>query len=336
MSFVFVNSVNYLTSLLETNVIDFLTAASLRERTWIQQFAKPRNPIRLMNREIYDYQKVSPEEHLKHLDSYLQIAPHIISPEDHASIKPTLRHPDLQPNNIFVSEDLRIQHIIDWQHASIQPLTLVANIPKSFQNYGDDISERSIKPELPNDLDSLDEIEQENARELYRRRQIHYFYLHTTRLRNLPHFEALTTKNVVLRQRLYTCAIAPWEGENAALRAALADAYKDWDSLAATPAAEDERTPTISPPPCPLHFTKEELEHATKQFELEMENEEQMEMLSTLYGINSEGHVCHENYDNAKIIMESLKEETVKQASKGDIAKELLEPWAFDDHDEDV
>ena len=33
----------------------------------------------------------------------------------------TLRHPDLNPNNIFISEEADIMGLIDWQHSKILP-----------------------------------------------------------------------------------------------------------------------------------------------------------------------------------------------------------------------
>jgi hypothetical protein len=56
------------------------------------------------------------------LEKYLQVTPHIIllGPIGPTLQRPTLRHPDLQPNTIFVSKDLEITGVIDWERGSIR------------------------------------------------------------------------------------------------------------------------------------------------------------------------------------------------------------------------
>ena len=90
--------------------------------------------------------------------------------------RPTIRHPDLQPRNIFVSESFEVTGLIDWQHSGVMPLFLQCRIPKDFQNYGDDISESLVEPKLPAKLDDLDSITQARELELFRRRRLHFYY----------------------------------------------------------------------------------------------------------------------------------------------------------------
>ncbi|EDN06435.1 predicted protein [Histoplasma mississippiense (nom. inval.)] len=62
-----------------------------------------------------------PQSHLEliaNLEKYLQIAPHLIPRDCPALHRPVIRHPDLQPNNIFVSNELEIKGLIDWQHSA--------------------------------------------------------------------------------------------------------------------------------------------------------------------------------------------------------------------------
>lgn len=77
------------------------------------------------------YQLPLPSDHIRSLEKYLKIVPNLL-PSDKSLLRPLLRHPDLQPNNIFVSDDLDIVGLIDWQHASVLPLFLTAGIPKFF------------------------------------------------------------------------------------------------------------------------------------------------------------------------------------------------------------
>ncbi|KAF1932981.1 uncharacterized protein M421DRAFT_399461 [Didymella exigua CBS 183.55] len=75
---------------------------------------------------------VGPDTRLSlYLDKYLQAVPYMILNGDPTITCPTLRHPDLQPNNVFVLDDLSITGLIDWQHCALLPLFLQCGIPNS-------------------------------------------------------------------------------------------------------------------------------------------------------------------------------------------------------------
>jgi Ser/Thr protein kinase RdoA (MazF antagonist) len=57
--------------------------------------------------------KVSPAEHVASVEKYLQIAPHLVPSSEDYLLRPTLRHPDFQPRNIFVTDDFTITGVID-------------------------------------------------------------------------------------------------------------------------------------------------------------------------------------------------------------------------------
>lgn len=73
-----------------------------------------------------------------------------------------------------------ITGIIDWQHATILPTFVQAKILKHFQNYGDDDSENFRRPKLAEDIVTMTDVDKEREMELYRRRQVHDFYLGLT------------------------------------------------------------------------------------------------------------------------------------------------------------
>lgn len=81
-----------------------LQAPAKKELAWIWAYGKPRFPFERAYRETLGYQKQDPKDHLKSLMDYLQLAPYL-APTCPKLNLPILRHPDLQPNNIFVSED---------------------------------------------------------------------------------------------------------------------------------------------------------------------------------------------------------------------------------------
>jgi hypothetical protein len=146
--------------------------------------------------------------------------------------QPVIRHPDLNPNNIFVTESFDIVGLIDWQHCSILPLFLQSGIPAYFQNYGDDNSESIVKPDLPENFNYLYEQEQAIALEDLRKRQMHYYYLAATVKHNSIHFYAIWEDFSMFKQRLFDHASSPWEGDNATLKADLIETSKAWSEIA--------------------------------------------------------------------------------------------------------
>ena len=110
-----------------------------------------------------------------------------------------MRQPDLQLNNIFVSDTMDVLEVIDRQHYSILPLFLQAGPPRYSQNYGDLDSKQVIEPRLPKDFSQLSTDEQDIARETYRRRQTHPLYIAYTAKLNEEHFDAYNDEPVVLK-----------------------------------------------------------------------------------------------------------------------------------------
>ncbi|KAF2802973.1 uncharacterized protein BDZ99DRAFT_178505 [Mytilinidion resinicola] len=105
-------------------------------------------------------------------------------------------------------------------------------MPKHFQNYGDDDSENFQPPKLPENFDSLMGSEKDRQAELYRRRQLHYFYLAFTNRNNKPHFQSMGTYDLIVRNRLYGTASKPWEGDNTSLKAEIIHASTRWPGIA--------------------------------------------------------------------------------------------------------
>ncbi|KAJ6090409.1 kinase-like protein [Penicillium sp. IBT 16267x] len=154
-----------------------LTTGAKKEIAYLTRFGRVLQPFQRLRREIYDYEPQSHWEHITTLENYLQIAPHLVPHKSPALRRPVIRHSDLQPNNIFVSDDLEVCGLIDWQHSVILPLFLQSGIPKSFQSYRDEISESLQTPSLPDNFDDLEEMEQYQQADIYRRRQLHYLYV---------------------------------------------------------------------------------------------------------------------------------------------------------------
>ncbi|KAI1932580.1 hypothetical protein LOZ65_000569 [Ophidiomyces ophidiicola] len=153
-----------------------MEAVAKKELAWLKSYAKPRFLFERAYREATNYQKSAPQEYIETLEQYLKIVPYLI-PKDKGLQRPILRHPDLQPNNIFVNQDLDLVGLIDWQYCSALPLFLAAGIPDYIQNYNDEESLRFTPPKLPDSMDEMSPNGRSAALERFRRRHLHFYYL---------------------------------------------------------------------------------------------------------------------------------------------------------------
>ena len=144
-----------------------------KELAWIRKYGRTRHPFYREYAESFGYKKQDPQDHVHSLGDYIRLIPHLV-PKDATVHSPTLRHPDLSPNNILVSDDLQITGFIDWQHSEVLPAFLAADIPAAFANYADEESRSFTEPKLPENLPSMAQDERAEAEELYRRRHIHF------------------------------------------------------------------------------------------------------------------------------------------------------------------
>ncbi|KDR80936.1 hypothetical protein GALMADRAFT_153330 [Galerina marginata CBS 339.88] len=158
-----------------------LVAAARKELAYLEKFGRPLQPFQRERRESYEYKEQSPTDHIKNLERYLLIAPSLV-PKNSALHHFRMRHPDLHPSNIIVStssdsEPLKIVALLDWQHASILPTFLHANIPGRMQNYDDPVSQALTPPSLSANINELDQSEQSHEIGLYHRRLVHFHYV---------------------------------------------------------------------------------------------------------------------------------------------------------------
>ncbi|KAG5641172.1 hypothetical protein DXG03_005860 [Asterophora parasitica] len=102
-------------------------------------------------------------------------------------------------------EELKIVGLLDWQHASILPPFLMADVPGRLQNYDDPVSEALIPPSLPANMDELDESEQSHGMELYHRRLVHFHYVKNTEQYNKLHHDALSDAVSIFRSSWWGC-----------------------------------------------------------------------------------------------------------------------------------
>ncbi|KAJ5585265.1 uncharacterized protein N7459_005065 [Penicillium hispanicum] len=297
-----------------------LTAGATKEIAYLEKSGRALQPFQRLRREVYNYQAQSHLEHIATLKKYLQIAPHLIPRDCPTLHRPTIRHPDLQPNNVFVSNELEITGLIDWQHSTILPLFLQCGIPHSLQNYGDDISESLQTPNLPSNFDDLQEAEQFEQAEVFRRRQLNYLYVKSTADMNPMHYDALTYDFSTLRRRLYHHASDPWEGDNVTLKADLVTLSRNWAKV-----NRDAKGP------CPIFFSDEESSESLRLDRAQSEADEQYQACLEAIGVGNEGWVPVAHYDEAKGRARKLKADGLDAAETTDERARLLENWIFDD-----
>ena len=265
---------------------------------------------------------------MRNLERYIQIALQLVPTEKWLQ-RPTLRHPDLNPNNIFISEDFEIVSIIDWQHSNILPLFLQAAIPAHFQNYGDPESEELRQPQLPQDIDEMEEEDRNKDLELYRRRHLHFYYIGATAKNNNQHFEALMHDGGLLRRKIFQHAGEPWEGNNIPLKGDLIQVAQDWPATTISRAGDDG-----NPSPCPISFTDSEIETTMQAVMKQEEADSQMEILRNAIGINVDGWTSHEGYEQAVLGAAEMKRQAVGYADSEFEREMTLRHWPFEDHDE--
>ncbi|RMD44188.1 hypothetical protein DV735_g1027, partial [Chaetothyriales sp. CBS 134920] len=110
------------------------------------------------------------------LTMFSQAAP-LLTPKDPSLVKPTLWHPDLHTENIFVDPDnpTNIVSIIDWQAVNIAPLFLQARHPSLIEFEGP-ITKGFEPINLPDDFESLSPEKQLEAKKLRSAQSLYKLY----------------------------------------------------------------------------------------------------------------------------------------------------------------
>ena len=300
----------------------------------MEQFGCPRFPFDRHRREFLDYQKSSADEHIKHLEMYLKISPHLV-PRTPSLLQPTIRHPDLQPHNIFVSDEFKVVGLIDWQHCSVLPLFLQIGVPKYWQNTSDE-PVIIAKPTLPTNFEQLDEVEKIQVMREYRQRQLHLLYLGGTTRFNPKHMDAYLIKGLVFKRRIFEHASAPWEGDNITLKADLILATENWKGLTAPKESEgDQSDESMVEPACPISFNKEEADECLRVDLFLKGVDSDMAGVRNNIGIGSDGWVPNEDYDAAVERNKYIRQQVIDQAEDNEARDLSLRHYPFDDHNED-
>jgi Phosphotransferase enzyme family len=282
--------------------VGLLEAVAKRELLWLRKFGRPRYPQNPVYRLLYDYEKVEPDSQIKSLQNYLKIARFLV-PDDREMNRPTIRHSDLSPSNILVSDDDDdddIAGIIDWQHCNILPLFLQAEIPGHFQNYAEANSVNFRPPKLPENFESL-----------------------STGRKNPRHYHALHFEPHMYLNKLYAAASCPWEGDNTSLQANLISVIACWSQLCSKDAPE-----------CPIHYSEEESKDCLERHQNQRELDKNLQGIRNFLGVNSKGWTENDANNEARETADRIKREWIEEAETELERKDIEENFPFQDHEE--
>ncbi|KAE8374444.1 kinase-like domain-containing protein [Aspergillus bertholletiae] len=306
-----------------------MTAGAKKELAYLAKFGKALQPLQPIYRELYNYQEASHLDHIKNLENYLCVAPHLVPENIKFLCKPTIRHPDLQPSNILVSNDLKITGLIDWQHCSILPLFLQCGFPDSIQNYGDEVSESLETPRLPDDFDSLNDSNQSEQLEILRRRHIHYFYAWHSATLNSIHGIALDHDLSILKRKIFSHASEPWEGDNVSLKADLIYLAQNWGKLSSPSSGTSAGV-------CPLEYPPDEASACLDLNAEQLESDEELQIFRNYVGVGPDGWVPSDRYHGSKERELKLKELALEAAKSEEDRVKISENWIFNDFNEEI
>ncbi|PPQ64112.1 hypothetical protein CVT24_008723 [Panaeolus cyanescens] len=307
-------------------VEEALVAPAHKEIAYLERFGQPLLPFQRWRREAYNFDKQSPLDHIENIKRYVRMAPLLI-PKNPSHQAFCLRHPDLHPSNVMVylspdSDHMEITSVIDWQHATILPLFLVANIPQRFQNYDDPVSQSLILPSFPPNADKMDEDELRQAVAIHDARLTHYYYAKATAELNSCHHESLWDWRSIVIRRLWHHAGRPWNAEIHDLKALLIEATEDWEALVG---------PGL---PCPVEFEPEDVSK-TKAFSERLQvPDEIFQDVQNGLGFGSQTWISNDDYEKAKELAELLKARLLGAIAEEELRNNVQANWLLDDMDE--
>jgi aminoglycoside phosphotransferase (APT) family kinase protein len=195
------------------------------EMRFIKTHARPR-----MNYHRSSAELELLEEMLDLLDRYLQLALAMMPPlgtDDTHS--PTLWHPDLHLDNVFVDpESKKITRIIDWRSAAVMPFFYQCGVSRMFQHPGT-VADGWALSELPEDYDSLDQSEKAKIDSVLKSEACQKYYEAETKSKNPRHWAALQLQNADVRTEPSRLVMNVWEDRDVFfLRRALLSIVEQW------------------------------------------------------------------------------------------------------------
>ncbi|KAJ6631571.1 kinase-like domain-containing protein [Mycena sp. CBHHK59/15] len=292
------------------------------EIAWLQAHARPHAPTSPLYRSPTEN---DPHAHIALLQDYLAVIGHFIPPRKLRAF--TLWHPDLHASNIIVTpppaELPRIEAIIDWQTARIEPLLQAGTIP-DFIEYEDGEYVPApppgltpTTPRLPSNFDTLDAAAQRLAEAELREAGRYELFTVLTEQENpsLHTYRTFDDRNYYTWQLYW--ASRTWDEGTALLEKWIIEVCDEWEDLLGTET------------PCPISISdKRRAEHVEAMRRFVQERE--IELLISEIGVQEEGWVTMEKLDDAIRRNEEVRENFIAELEKHD-RERVRRCWPFQD-----
>lgn len=263
----------------------------------------------------------SPEEMICLLNQYLQLSPAMIPPQSvDDTLSPTLWHPDLHLNNIFVdAESKEISYLIDWQSAAALPFFYQCTVPAMFRHRGPVSSDMKTMPKRPANYHTLKQDEKEKIDNLIRSECIYKYYLAITYTRNARHGAALQLHEEVRTQPTRIVQSVWKAGDIFFLRRALMRIANEWENL----------SPDSSL--CPITFDEQEMALQAH----EEENRGHVSDILTLFRDNWElppnGSIESSKFDEVQTRLAQMREAFVQGVDTAEDRMLAEKLWPYQD-----
>ena len=278
---------------------------------WDGKFALPRRREHFYSRSD---REIEPLDHIRLLDDFDKLVPYMCSEND----IPVLRHPDLHLFNVFVNPiDLEVTSIRDWQGTRGLPYTIQSGYPRFFSNDGKGLSRVRDLDRLPDNLDSLEPDEKESLPIAHTERLSCQLYVLTNAKYNRPHFDMLSQKVNSLRAEVVSRAGLPWNGDLVAFQNAVLDIIDNWERF-----STDQL--------CPLEYSADEVATWREEYGEWAESYDSLLAFRADLGINEEGWVPSEKYEETAQRNRWLRREVTASAEPEE-RREIWRIWPFKD-----
>ncbi|PYI35690.1 phosphotransferase enzyme family protein [Aspergillus indologenus CBS 114.80] len=272
-----------------------------REKEWIARIATPRHPADPLRQS--DSQE-SPDCHLKLLDRYLEVVPHLI-PSDPGLNRSVLWHSDLHFGNIFVRGN-QVVSIIDWQGCSSLPVFHACRIPKFLKVH------EPLLFDLP-PATGLTPQEKADNLQRYQLTQLQRLYITKFRETDDDVFSALSFPQALTRQQLIDFSGYTWEDDGLFLfREMMLRTWREWMELTGQPQST-----------CPVTFSADELASHVAEGK---SWEDRRELFGAL-GVPLDGWVHPEDFEAKVETMRSLVSSVIDATDDKDGVKDALRAW---------
>lgn len=261
------------------------------------------------------------DKKLEALWHYSQILSSLV-PKDPALTRTHLWHNDLHHENIFVDpESLKILGIIDWQSIRIVPLTDHCLDPSFFDYDGPDVGDNLERPEMPDEIESLEGEEKTAALNRFMDKAVLIAWRRLIRDKNPAQYSGIRFQQST-NGHLLQLSRRIFELGEAHFRALLLDLRDKW-------------TKTDNASQSQLAFSDAQ----TAAIEMDLERAELgvklMKAIQAQLGDlwPEKGVVEHENYEKVKTVLQEAEADLISQyASHPGWDTDLFERlWPFDD-----